>query len=101
MDIAVGVQRLSESGTLFPARGTEATFTSCHKKYNELYGRISVSVFVNICFEFLRTKYSQYYDVTDPRYSSCGKFGRQQRRVSAAKLDLLSLIDDIFCINSL
>ena len=97
-EVKVGVRQIAEApDALFPRKGN---FTECHKKFRELNGRTAVGPYVNICFEYIRTHHPELYDSADPRYAACGKFGRQTRRVEAAKTDLLSLIEDLFPVKS-
>ena len=93
----MGVEIMQEYKNMFPYAGSDEDFSKCHQLFKNISkGRVSVGKFVNICLEYIKIEHTNYFDPSDPRYTSCGKFGRQTRRVSAAKNDLLSLIRELF-----
>ena len=99
LNVKVGVRQIAEKpDMLFPRQGSLESFTESLQRFRAMNGRTSVGQYVNVCFEYIRTQHPDLYDSSDPRYAACGKFGRQNRRVGAAKEDLLSIIDEIFCV---
>ena len=77
--VRVGVRQMAESpDLLFPSQGSTKKFTESLQRFRAVNpGRTSVGKYVNICFEYIRTRHPDLYDSSDPRFAACGTFGRQ------------------------